>query len=397
MIGQPSASRLRDRPFVIFTVCQMFSMGGWIPVLALLAVYMRDHLGAGVLAATATITIIHVTSIGMSLFAGSIASRWGGRRIYMIAVAGMTVFAGLLSRIGEGWQVIALAPLAGVMVAFYWTAISTYVLQAVAPRRRGTGMGVSAFVMVLAPGISGPILTALGHEVGIWLTIAGGAALLAIAVSASVLLLPELPSPDAQLFRARGFVLSDYLRLLANRHNLVAAFVRMVSGISFGIFQLLSALVLLDLTGQLSAVGLFLTAGAVGGGASQVLVGALSDRIGRRNLLIVAKLSGIGAALLFWRAEFLPQLLFGSVLQSFAFAAFQTLITAVSGDLVARRDIPIVSGLQTSMFSMGMVIGVLSGGLLWQVDHRLPFLFAALWFVPAIISLFVLPGKTLDV
>ncbi|MXX65793.1 MAG: MFS transporter, partial [Chloroflexi bacterium] len=101
-------------------------MGGWLPVLALLAIYMRDHLGSSVLAAMATILVIQTVASVVSLFAGSFASRWGGRLTLLIGTAGMMGFAGLLSLIREGWHVIALAPLAGLVVPFFWTGTSTY-------------------------------------------------------------------------------------------------------------------------------------------------------------------------------------------------------------------------------------------------------------------------------
>ena len=375
----------------------MLSMGGWIPILTLLAIYMREHLGASVIAAMTTILIIQVISTGMSLFAGSFADRWGGRRTYLVGVAGMTLFAGLLGAVKESWQVIALAPLAGLVVPFYWTGVSTYLLQAVSPRRRGAGAGTLSFITFLAPGITGPILTFFGQSIGIWFTVLGGAFLLALAGLTAARLLPDLTKANARPTGGTQFAYSDYPRFLADRHNLVAALARLMSGASFGLFQLLSALVLLDLTGELSSVGLFLTAGALGGGASQILIGALSDRIGRRNLLIATKLVGATAALLFWRGDVLPALLLGSAMQFFAQAAFQTLITAVAGDLVKPRDIPAISGLHTSMFAFGMVIGALTGGLVWQVDGRLPFLFIGLGFLPVAASLFVLPRKTLNV
>lgn len=370
-------------------------MGGWLPVLALLAIYMRDHLGASVLAAMAAILIIQSVATTVSLFAGSFASRWGGRRTLLIGTAGMTGFAGLLSLIGAGWQVIALAPLAGLVAPFFWTGTNTYLLQSVAPPRRGAGTGVNAFVMTLAPGLTGPLLTWLGQALGIWSAMLGGAALLALSTLVVLLPLPELNPDPGGAPAERRFPLRGYLRLLDDRLNLAAAFARLISGLNGGVFQLLSALVLLEITGQLALVGFYLTAGAIGGGASQVLVGWVSDQIGRRNLLLGAMLIGAGAALLFWRAQALPLLLAAAAMQVFAQAACHTLITAISGDLVAPVDIPAISGLHTGMFSTGMAAGALMAGLLWRLDHRVAFLAVALMFAPAIASVMALPRRTL--
>jgi MFS family permease len=372
-------------------------MAGWMPILLLLAVYMREYLGASVIAAMTSILIIQSLASIVSLFAGSVATRWGGRRTFLIGVVGMTLFAGLLSRIDAGWQVIALSPLAGLAIPFYWTGISTYVLQAVTPRQRGAGTGVSAFVMSMAPGVSAPILTGLGQNYGIGLTILGGAVLLALAVVVTLRLLPELAGPGRAAPTRPRFEPTRYLSLLRGRHNLAAAFTRLVAGFSHGAFQLLSALILLDVTGELSSVGFYLTAGAIGGGAAQILIGALSDRIGRRNLLIAAKAVSAGAALLFWRTDLLPLLLLASTMQSFSQSAFQTLITAINGDLAEPEEIPAVSGLHSGVYSMGMFGGALLGGLLWQLDNRIPFLIVGSLVIPSAVSAMALPRRTIAV
>ena len=112
-----------------------------MPVFTLLALLMRDNLGAGVIGAVTTVLIIQVIATGMSLYAGTFAGRWGSRRTYLVGTVGMAIFAGLLGIANEGWQVIALAPLAGLVVPFHWTGTTAYLLQAVSAPRRGFAMG----------------------------------------------------------------------------------------------------------------------------------------------------------------------------------------------------------------------------------------------------------------
>ncbi len=392
-VGTPiSGGGVRERPFIMLHLCFALSAGGWMPVLTLLAVLMRDHMGAGVLGAVAAILIIQALATGTSLYAGTFAARWGSRRTYLLGTVGMATFAGLLGIANQGWQVIALAPLAGLLMPFHWTGITAYLLGAVSAPRRGFAMGINALVMVAAPGLSGPLLTTLGSEFGLGATILGGSAILAASALAIWLLLPELPAPPVA---GRSPSFADYPRLLADRAHLIAAAARLTMGLTFGVFQLLSALVILDLTDSLAAVGFYLSAGAIGGGVSQVLVGAASDRFGRRNLLVLAKLVGIGAALIFWQSPSLLLLLVGATMHWFAQSAYQTLITAICGDLVAPRDLPTLSGLHTSSFSVGMLIGALGGGLLWGLGPGLPFLMAAFCLVPVAVALLLLPQRTL--
>ncbi len=389
------ASGLRDRPFIAFNICFALSVGGWTPVATLLAVFMRDQLGAALSATVIAMVIIQLVTAGVSLYAGTFASRWGSRRAYLVGAVGMTLWTVLLSAAQEGWQVIALAPLAGLVVPFHWTGVNTYVLQAVAARRRGTATGISAFVMVLAPGLLGPILTTAGEIFGVWATILGGAGVLLLASLAGWLYLPELGVAESGIGSVRQPIFVVYRRLVRGSANRIIAGARLMAGVSFGVFGLLSALVLLDLTDQLSSVGFYLAAGSIGGGASQIAIGAASDRFGRRNLLAFAMLVGATGSFMFWGAVTLPLLLIGSMLHWFGQSAFQTLITAINGDLVATVDVPAISGLHVSYFTLGVALGSLLGGLLWQFGSGLPFLISGLCLVPVIVSVFFLPQRTM--
>ena len=361
----------------------------------LLAVFMRDHIQAGVIGAMVAVIIINSLSTGMSLYAGTIAARWGSRRTYLLGVVGMTIYAVLLASATEGWHVIGLAPFAGLIVPFHWTGANLYVLQAVDAPRRGSAIGITSFVMVLGPGLAGPLMTALGDQFGIWAAILGGSGLMLLALLGAWLLLPEIKAAPASSLTGPRPSFADYPRFLTDRVNVIIVSARWISGLSFGVFQLLSALVILDLTAQLSTVGFYLSAGAIGGGASQVIVGAASDRLGRRNLLIVAMFFGAGSAILFWQSNSLALLLVGAAMQWFGQAAYQTLISAICGDIAPPRDLPTLSGLHVGLFSLGMVCGGLLGGLLWSTDPRLPFLLTAICFIPVTVGLFFLPQRTL--
>ena len=391
------AGSLRNRPFVTICLCFALSVGGWIPVSALLALFMREHLQAGVIGAMVAVIIINALSAVVSLFAGTLAARWGSRRTYLVGALGITIGTALLAAAQEGWHVIALAPLFGLVAPFHWTGANVYILQAVEARRRGTATGIASFVMVLGPGLGGPLLTALGAQFGLWATILGGSVLLALAWALGWLLLPDIGRSPSGPAAGPGPSIADYPRLLLVRANLITSAARWISGFVHGVFQLLSALVILDLTGQLGTVGWYLSAAAIGGGASQVVIGLASDRFGRRNLLIGAMLIGATSALLFWRPQSLALLLIGSALQWFGQASYQTLISAIVGDIVAPRDLAAVSGLHVGFFSLGVVCGSLLGGLLWATDPGLPFLLTAICFLPVIAGLFFLPQRTISI
>lgn len=388
---------LRSRPFVTINLCFALSVGGWIPVSSLLAIFMREHLQAGVTGAMLAVIIINTLSAVVSLYAGTLAARWGSRRTYLLGALGITMTTALLAAAQEGWHVIALAPIFGLVAPFHWTGANIYILQVVEARRRGTATGTASFIMVLGPGLAGPLLTALGAQFGLWAAILGGSGLLALASAGAFFLVPEIGVARSGAVSDWRPSISDYPRLLRVRANVITTAARWISGFVHGVFQLLSALVVLDLTGELSTVGWYLSAAAIGGGASQIVIGLASDRFGRRNLLIAAMLIGASAALIYWRPQSLALLLIGSALQWFGQASYQTLISAIVGDIVAPRDLPTISGLHVAFFALGVVCGSTLGGLLWATDPGLPFLLTAICFLPVIVGLFYLPQRTISI
>ncbi len=385
------------RPFVVLNVCFLLSVGGWLPALSLLSVMIRDRLGSSVIAAMLTFLAMQVFAAVLGLYAGGFSARWGSRQTFMVGTAGMAIFTGLILIATYDWQVIVLAALAGMLTPFHWTGINAYMLEAVAPQRRGAAAGMVAFSLVIGPGIFGPLLTLLGDGFGLWATFAGASALLSLSFLTAWLVLPDLKDMVARSHISVRSLMRSYRRLLGDRAVLISVLTRSMSGASFGVFQLLSAFVLLTAIDELAAVGFYLSAGAIGGGASQVLIGSISDRVGRRNLLIATTPFAAAAALIFWRSTELLPLLAGAVMQMFGQSSLQSLLTAISGDLVNPKDVPIVSGLHTSGFAIGMLIGVTIGGLLWGTVSGLPFLVIALAFIPIVALLFWLPQRTLSI
>ena len=169
------------RPFVVLNVCFLLSVGGWLPALSLLSVMIRDRLGSSVIAAMLTFLAMQVFAAVLGLYAGGFSARWGSRQTFMVGTAGMAIFTGLILIATYDWQVIVLAALAGMLTPFHWTGINAYMLEAVAPQRRGAAAGMVAFSLVIGPGIFGPLLTLLGDGFGLWATFAGASALLSLS------------------------------------------------------------------------------------------------------------------------------------------------------------------------------------------------------------------------
>jgi len=121
------------------------------------------------------------------------------------------------------------------------------------------------------------------------------------------------------------------------------------------------------------------------------LLGALSDRVGRRPVLLV---SVFGLALHFlliaW-ADSLGTLMVARLLGG-ATAATISVANAYIADVAPPEQRSRGFGLVGAMFGLGFIVGPVAGGILGDIDLRLPFLVAAGFaLVNAGYGLFVLP------
>lgn len=139
------------------------------------------------------------------------------------------------------------------------------------------------------------------------------------------------------------------------------------------------------------AYGFLATGFALAQFFAQPILGALSDRFGRRPVMIVA-LIGIGADYLIMALS--PNLAWLAVARIVGgvFAATNATANAYVADITAPKDRSRAFGLIGAAFGVGFVLGPLLGGVLGAIDLRLPFILAAvLAGANALYGLAVLP------
>jgi MFS transporter, DHA1 family, tetracycline resistance protein len=121
------------------------------------------------------------------------------------------------------------------------------------------------------------------------------------------------------------------------------------------------------------------------------ILGALSDRYGRRPVLLLSLL-GVGLDyLLMYVAPNLGWLLLGRIIAGITGASI-TVANAYVADVTAPEDRARNFGLLGATFGVGFILGPVLGGVLGNIDLRLPFLFAAgLSLLNAAYGYFVLP------
>src|SRR3984893_6201823 len=137
--------------------------------------------------------------------------------------------------------------------------------------------------------------------------------------------------------------------------------------------------------------GLFGTAWALMQFLFSPVLGSLSDRFGRRPVVLLSNFGlGLDYLLMAW-APALNWLFLGRVISGLTSSSIPTAM-AYMADVTPRERRAAYYGMLNSAFGVGFVLGPASGGLLGNINPRLPFWVAGgLSLVNGLYGLFVLP------
>ncbi len=330
------------------------------PVLPQLA----RHFGVSISAATFVITAFAVMRLLAAPPTGLMVQRLGERKIYVSGVLIVALSTAACAFADSYWELLAFRALGGIgSTMFFVSALGLMIRMSPADARgKVAGMFSGAF---LVGSVAGPVLGSLTAGLGLSAPFVIYGALLLFA--AAIVLISLRHSPLAAPADPGGptVTLRSVLSHGAYRAALLSNF---ATGWSlFGLrFALVPLFIVEGLDRSPGVAGLALTAFAVGNVVAVMPSGRLSDRIGRRPLLIVGlALAGISTAVL-GLAPSLPVFLGEAVFAGLASGVYNSPQQAAVADIIgtARGGTAIATFQMMSDF--GSIVGSLGVGVIAQ-------------------------------
>ena len=330
------------------------------PVLPQLA----RHFGVSISAATFVITAFAVMRLLAAPPTGLLVQRLGERKIYVSGVLIVALSTAACAFAQTYWQLLAFRALGGVgSTMFFVSALGLMIRMSPADARgKVAGMFSGAF---LVGSVAGPVVGSLTAGLGLSAPFIIYGILLLIAAAVVLISLRHSPlaapaDPDELTVTVRVA-----LRHRAYRAALLSNFATGWSlfGLRFALVPLFVSEVLDHSAGM---AGLALAAFAVGNVSVVMYSGRLSDRIGRRPLLIAGlALAGISTAVL-GLASSLPAFLAGALVAGAASGIFNSPQQAAVADIIGKaRGGTAIAAFQM-MSDFGSIVGSLGVGVIAQ-------------------------------
>jgi MFS family permease len=322
--------------------------------------------GVSITAVTFLVTVFSLSRLCFAPISGLLTQRLGERRIYIGGLLIVALSTGACAFSQAYWQLMLFRVLSGIgSTMFYVSALGLMIhISPVDARGRIAGMFTTSFMV---GAVGGPAVGGLTAGWGLTAPfIVYGVALLGVAVVLfyslrhSELTAPPPPTRTAVTMR-------EALRIRAYRSALLSNFAMGWS--AFGLRVALVPLFISDVMGRgVGVIGVVLAAFAAGNALAVIPSGYLSDRMGRRTLLIVG-LAASGAATVWLGAlSSLPAFLAVAAVTGATTGIFMSPLQASIADILgseARAGTPVAA--VQMMADLGAIIGSMTVG--WVAEH----------------------------
>jgi MFS family permease len=360
---------------------------GFATILPLLPLYLTERLGASVKLVGLVLATFALIETFFKTAWGGFTDRWGRKPII---IAGL-----LLSAIAPIAMAVLRAPalfvplrlVDGMGSAALWPAAAAATADATTADRRATGMAMlnMAFLGGLALGPSlGLFVAGFAGDVRAGFYLASG--LLVLAAVAAVALFPadlhvrETSRPGSLVRIARPTYLGAFIEGFRASPVLfylyVIAFVQMFG---VGLLVPIAAIYAKQIVGLTEqAIGVLFLAVTVSVALLTVPAGRLADRVGRARIVVAGMAIGAAGMWLIPFSRHLGWLTGAGVLLGASYALVMPAWLALVTDLAPQRRLGLALGASETVQGLGLVLGPLLGGLLWDaLGPQAPFIASA--------------------
>ena len=331
---------------------------GYGVVAPVLPAYAR-HFGVSISAATFVITAFALMRLFFAPASGMLIQRLGERRVYVNGLIIVALSTGACAFAQSYWQLLLFRSLGGIGSTMFFVSALGLMIR-VSPedaRGRVAGMFSSAF---LIGSVGGPVLGSLTAGLGLNapFLIYGGALLIAAAVVFVSLRHSTLaaPAPD----EGPKVTVRTALRNRAYRAALLSNFATGWS--AFGLRIALVPLFITEVFHRGSGIaGLALATFAIGNVSAVIPSGYLSDRVGRRLLLMIGLTAAGISTVLVGFTDGLTLFLVAAYIAGFSTGIFTAPQQAAVADIIGNKA---RGGTAVATFQMMADVGSIGGSLL---------------------------------
>lgn len=355
--SEPPKPKLPGEVWVLIVANAVIALGYGV-VAPVLPEYAR-HFGVSISAATFVITAFALMRLVFAPPTGLLLQKLGERRVYVSGLVIVALSTGACAFAQTYWQLLLFRSLGGIGSTMFFISALGLMIRVSPPDARGrvAGMFSSAF---LIGSVGGPVLGSVTAGLGLSAPfLIYGAALL---VAAAVVFISLRHSSLAAPAPAQGDPITVRVAL-ANRAYRAALLSNFATG--WSAWGLRVALVPLFVTEVLDRgtgiAGLALATFAIGNVAAVIPSGRLSDRVGRRHLLIVGLTAAGLSTMVVGLTDDLPMFLLSGFVAGFATGMFTAPQQAAVADIIGNRA---SGGTAVATFQMMADVGSIGGSLL---------------------------------
>jgi ACDE family multidrug resistance protein len=348
-----SKHRLPGEIWVLITANTLIALGYGV-VSPVLPQYARNF-GVSIGAATFVITASALTRLCFAPASGLLVQRLGERRVYLSGILITALSTGACAFANSYWQLLLFRSLGGIGSTMFFVSSLGLMIRVSPEDARGRVAGMFATAFLLGS-VSGPVLG--GATAGLGLSapfvIYGVALLIAAAVVFISLRHSTLAAaPDRQI----TVTVRAALRQRAYRAALLSNF---ATGWSvFGLRMALVPLFVSEVLGRGAGItGMVLATFALGNATAVIPSGYLSDRVGRRAVLVGGLSVSAVATALVGSAPSLPLFFAGSYVAGAASGMFSSPQEAAVADIIGSKA---RAGTALAAFQMTADLGAIGG------------------------------------